>query len=138
MDADLSTVLDLARASSDLMRRIDRPLGSDHGVSLNDLRLLLALQASPNGRLRRVELAERLGITPSGVARQLGPLERIGVVDRERHATDARLALAVLTKAGDALATNGARTAADVAHTALGAWTDDDRATCAALLAKLG
>lgn len=68
--------------------------------------------------MQRVELADALGITPSGVARQLGPLERIGVVTREPHPKDARLALAVLTPAGDTLATDAAVTARRVAQQA--------------------
>ena len=41
--------------------------------------------APRTARLRRLDLAERLGITPSGVARQLAPLERRGLVGRESH-----------------------------------------------------
>jgi DNA-binding MarR family transcriptional regulator len=50
--------------------------------------------------MRRVELANRLGITASGVARQLAPLERRKIVTRESNPSDARLALVVLTDAG--------------------------------------
>ena len=50
--------------------------------------------------MRRVELANRLGVTTSGVARQLGQLERRGIVTRESNPVDARLALVVLTDAG--------------------------------------
>jgi DNA-binding MarR family transcriptional regulator len=58
------------------------------------------------------------------VARQLQPLERIGVVARESHPTDARLALVVLTPAGESLASDAAATAGEAA-----ARTFDDRWT---------
>ena len=58
------------------------------------------------------------------MARQLQPLERIRVVTRESHPTDARLAIVVLTEAGDQLATDAGRTAAEAAGRAL-----DDRWT---------
>lgn len=116
MDAALDTLLRLSHTTTAVVRDVDRSLGSLHGIGLSDLALLLALQASPHHRIRRVELAERLGVTPSGIARQLGPLERIGVVTRESHPKDARLALAVLTPAGDTLATDAAVTARQAAQ----------------------
>ena len=128
MDAALDTLLRLNRTTTQLVREVDRTLGSVHGVGLSDLALLLELQARPGGRMQRVELAECLGVTPSGVARQLGPLERIGVVTRESHPKDARLALAVLTPAGDTLATDAAVTARRVAQQAFdGRWAPPDQ-----------
>jgi DNA-binding MarR family transcriptional regulator len=134
--AALDLVARLATASGALDRAIDRPLSGSHGLGLNDLRLLLALEAAPGRRLSRVELAEQLGISASGVTRQLGPLERIGLVGRERHATDARLALAVLTEGGDQVARDAAATAAEAAEAALDRrWSSDEQAALRALLA---
>jgi DNA-binding MarR family transcriptional regulator len=136
MDAALDTLLRLSRTTAAVARQVDRSLGSMHGLGLSDLALLLELQASPDGRVRRVELADRLGITPSGVARQLGPLERIGVVTRESHPKDARLALAVLTPAGDTLATDAAVTARHTAQRVFDErWSSADQSALQALLA---
>jgi len=124
----LDDVIALAATADAIVKKVDRAISSYHGLSLSDLRLLLELQRSPDGRVRRVELAERLGVTPSGIARQLGPLERIGLVDRERHATDARLALVVLTATGDEMATNATATAQEAAEHALSTtWTAADQ-----------
>ena len=132
----LATVLDLALARTLVLRDVDASLGSHHGVSLSDLAILLELRDAPGQRLRRVELANRLGITPSGVARQLQPLERIGVVGRESHARDARLALVVLTDAGARIADDGQATAELAADQALEKhWNADEREQLGRLLA---
>ncbi|MGD0167390.1 MAG: MarR family transcriptional regulator [Gaiellaceae bacterium] len=96
----ISLVLDLALARTLVVRDLDHALGSHHGLGLSDLALLLELQSAPQRKMRRVELARRLGVTPSGVARQLAPLERRTIVARESNPSDARLALVVLTEAG--------------------------------------
>ena len=110
MTAALDTLFDLSLVRTKLAREVDNPL-SQHGISLADLAILRELQRAPAGKLRRSELAERLGVTTSGVARQLAPLERIGLVDRESHDRDARLALVVLTETGSRVATEALETA---------------------------
>jgi DNA-binding MarR family transcriptional regulator len=132
----LTTVLDLALARTLVLRDVDASLGGHHGVSLSDLAILLELRDAPGQRLRRVELANRLGITPSGVARQLQPLERIGVVGREPHARDARLALVVLTDAGARIADDAQATGQLAADRALEKhWSAEEREQLGALLA---
>jgi DNA-binding MarR family transcriptional regulator len=131
----LDTVLNLSLARSLVVRAVDADLGAFHGLSLGDLALLLELRAAPDGRLRRVDLASRLGITPSGVARQLAPLERIGLVDRETHARDARLALVVLTDAGTRLADEALPTAEHAAERVFGRlWSPSDQERLGRLL----
>jgi DNA-binding MarR family transcriptional regulator len=134
----LDTVLDLALARTLVLRHVDVPLGHHHGVSLSDLALLLELRAAPGEKLRRVDLASKLGITPSGVARQLAPLERIGLVGRESNPRDARLALVILTDAGRRVADEARATAEEAAEGALNAiWPAGDRKQLARLLAAV-
>lgn len=140
MDADdaLGLTLSLARLSGAVTRQIERPLAAYHGLSLGDLGLLLELQRA-GGRMHRGELAEHLGITASGVARQLQPLERIGVVGRESHPTDARLAIVVLTPAGEELADNARRTAGEAAVRVLGErWSPSRQERLAELVTNPG
>src|SRR5262245_40548709 len=99
----LRLCLDLARAWSILVRRLDGRLGSLHGLSFGDFAMLLQLGEAPEGRLRRVDLADRLGLTPSAVTRALIPLEKIGLVKREHDRNDARVGYALLTKNGERL-----------------------------------
>ena len=98
--------LRLARAHAVLVRRYDNALGSQHGISFSDFQLLNHLARAPGGRLRRVDLAERVGLTASGVTRTLLPLEKIGLVTREADPRDARVGFAAITAAGMELARN--------------------------------
>ncbi len=117
-NTNLNTVLDLSLTRTIVTRDVDAALGA-HGIALGDLALLLELYDAPGGKLRRAELANRLGVTPSGVARQLQPLERIGLVTRESHARDARLALVVLTDTGRRIAEEAQPTAEAAAERTL-------------------
>lgn len=102
-DNALDLCLHLARAEAALSRRFDHRLGSLHGLSFGDFTILLSLGRSSEGRLRRVELAAKLGLTASGVTRSLIPLEKIGLVTRQSDVRDARVGYAVLTPAGQEL-----------------------------------
>ncbi len=137
LDTALDTVLDLAFARTVIVRDVDATVAAHHGLGMSDLALLLELATTSDGRMRRVELARRLGITTSGVARQLGPLERIGVVGREASPGDARLVNVVLTPAGAELATNAARTATQAADRILSRiWSEKERRQLGTLVAQ--
>jgi DNA-binding MarR family transcriptional regulator len=134
----LSTALQLAYARTVIVRDVDMSLGGHHGLGLNDVALLLELHGAPGGRLRRLDLAERLGITPSGVARQLAPLERRGLVGRESHPDDARLAIVVLTDAGARVVVDVLPTAEEAATRVLGKiWNEAEQQQALALLAQV-
>ena len=125
--------LQLARADAAVRRRLEV-----QGLSLNDLAVLHHLLAAMDQRLQRIELAERLGMTPSGIARLLAPLEKLGYVTREPDPGDARRALVVLTDAG----MERTREALDVAEERAAMLLDrvlneQEQATLAALSARL-
>ena len=107
----LDICLRLARAQAVLIRRMDNALGSVHGLSFSDFQILLYLQRSPEGQLRRVDLAERLVLTASGVTRQLLPLEKTGLVSRQTNPRDARVGYAQITASGTKLLTHANKTA---------------------------
>ena len=65
--------------------------------------ILYHLERAPGTRLRRIDLAERLGLTASGVTRSLLPLEKLGLVSRQPDPRDARVGYALLTEAGQQL-----------------------------------
>jgi DNA-binding MarR family transcriptional regulator len=71
-----------------------------HGLTLNDYEVLLHLSWEDGHKLRRVDLAERVLLTASGITRLLDGLERSGYVTKGECESDARVTYAVLTEAG--------------------------------------
>ena len=92
----------LLRAHASITRRFNSQLVADHGLTLNDYEVLLHLSRAEGQRLRRVDLAERILLTPSGITRLLEGLERCGYVERASCASDARVTYAQLTEKGEA------------------------------------
>jgi DNA-binding MarR family transcriptional regulator len=90
----------LLRAHASTTRALSGELQTDHGLSLNDFEALLVLSRAEDGRLKRVELARRLILTPSGITRLLEGLEQAGLVRRTTCPTDLRVAYAELTPEG--------------------------------------
>jgi DNA-binding MarR family transcriptional regulator len=129
--------LRLARAHAVLMRRFDSALGSHHGISFGDFQVLDHLSRAPGGRLRRVDLAERLGLTASGVTRTLLPLEKIGLVTREPDPRDARVGYAAVTATGRELMTNATDVVDLVSRDALRGADADQLAALSALLGQV-
>ena len=92
----------LLRAHASSTRRFNAQLVAEHGLTLNDYEVLLHLSHADGKRLRRVDLAERILLTPSGITRLLEGLERGGYVERASCASDARVTYAQLTDDGEA------------------------------------
>ncbi|HKP19304.1 MAG TPA: MarR family transcriptional regulator [Gaiellaceae bacterium] len=99
----------LLRAHAALTRELSARLVTDHGLSVNDYEALLHLSREDGG-MRRVDLAERLVLTPSGVTRLLDGLERDGWVRKGECESDARVTYAVLTDEGRELLERAGRT----------------------------
>jgi len=134
----LNAVLRLIRAQSNLQNRFAAELGGVHGLSVNELMLLMHLDQAAGGRLRRVDLAERLDLSQSGVTRMLAPMEKIGWVDRAEDPRDGRVGYVMLTPAGRRLAKDGAKTLTQQATSLFGdLWTDKELETLARLLGRL-
>lgn len=90
----------LIRGQSTAVRVINAQLVADHGLTINDFECLLLLSRADDRRMRRVDLAEQLILTASGVTRLLDGLEKEGWVDRAACASDRRVTYAVLTDEG--------------------------------------
>ncbi|NNE75026.1 MAG: winged helix-turn-helix transcriptional regulator [Acidimicrobiales bacterium] len=96
-------LLAIAAAWARLERRLDTTLSNIKGITFTEYRMLRYIAASPAGAASRVEVAEALGRTPSGITRALRPLEKLGFVETHKSERDARLALASLTAQGQEL-----------------------------------
>lgn len=90
----------LLRAHAAITRSFNAQLQAEHGLTINDFEALLLLAHAPDSKLKRVELAERLQLTPSGVTRMLDGLQAAGWVEKGACESDARVTYAVLTAAG--------------------------------------
>ena len=111
----LKFCLALTKMTGDMIRRMDGKLGALHGLSFVDFTVLQELSGQPHGKLRRVDLAEKLGVTQSAITRILIPLEKIGLVTREQDPRDARVGYAAITKTGRRICREALETADDLA-----------------------
>ena len=89
------------RAHAALTRALSADLVAEHGLTINDYEVLLHLQRAPEQMMRRVDLAERVLLTASGITRLLEGLEGAGLVERADCPTDRRVVYAKLTEAGE-------------------------------------
>lgn len=129
----------LLRAYAAMTRELNAQLISDHELTISDYEVLLRLARAPEQRMRRVDLAEQVLLTASGVTRLLDGLERSGLVERGSCDTDRRVVYAVLTAEGlskfrDASASHVAQIDALFAARLDG----EDLAGLTALLSRLG
>src|SRR6185295_1624837 len=133
---ELELFLALARAYATATRRFDGRLGAWHGIGFADFAILLQLHRAPERQLRRVDLAEQLGLTASAVTRALIPLEKIGLVSRKADPNDARVSYATMTAAGRRVLEEALESAAAISREIVG----EDAALvpdCAAFLAGM-
>jgi DNA-binding MarR family transcriptional regulator len=98
----LDSWVSFLRAHAAITRELSAQLQREHGLTLNDYEVLLHLSHAEGARLRRVDLAESVLLTASGITRLLEGLERGGYVCKEHCVSDARVTYAKLTEAGSA------------------------------------
>jgi DNA-binding MarR family transcriptional regulator len=96
----LTAWIRLLRAHSALTRELDARLDAAHGLSLRDYDVLVQLYFAPGRRMRRVDIARTVILSPSGITRLLEGLERAGWVAKHHCESDARVTWAVLTEEG--------------------------------------
>jgi DNA-binding MarR family transcriptional regulator len=83
-----------------ITRELSAQLQHEHGLTLSDYEVLLRLKNTENGMMRRVDLAEQVLLTASGITRLLEGLERAGYVRKETCSSDARVSYAKITDEG--------------------------------------
>lgn len=105
MKTTIPFLFSLVKTNAILARRL-----SVHGLAFSDFMILFYLNEAPENRLRRIDLADKLGLTASGITRMLLPLEKLGIIERNLDDADARARYAALTKAGKNLLKDAAAT----------------------------
>jgi len=132
----LKTLMNLAKVQAVMSRRFDRL--NMHGIGFNDFIILYLLQQSADGKMRRIDLADKIGLTASGVTRMLLPMEKTGLVTREANERDARVSYVVLTPGGRQLFEDAEKTANALALEIIPARKSKDIAPLTDILIKLG
>jgi DNA-binding MarR family transcriptional regulator len=89
--------LNLAKLQAVISRRLDSGLG---GLGFNEFIILYHLSQAKDEKLRRIDLAEKVGLTASGVTRILLPMEKVGFVKSGENEQDARVRFVKLAAGG--------------------------------------
>jgi DNA-binding MarR family transcriptional regulator len=90
----------MLRAHACLFKRLDAALESAHHLPISSFEVLQRLDEAPGGRMRMCELAERAGLSRSGLTRLVDRLERDGLLERCSCSNDGRGAFACITGEG--------------------------------------
>src|SRR4029450_5986514 len=93
---------DLHLADAVICEALNEQLAEKAGCSLIEHDLLAWLAAAPGKRLRMLDLATHLRVTPGGLTRIIDRLVERGWIQRDRPADNRREVYATLTKAGGA------------------------------------
>lgn len=86
--------------TASLTRKMDASLASIHGIGFLEYIVLHRLINAPGNAMRRIDLANAICRTASGVTRMLSPMEKIGLVEKGDNPRDARVSLIKITKTG--------------------------------------
>ena len=130
--------INLLRAHAVTTRRFNAELLAAHGLTINDFDVLAQLARAPEQALKRVDLSERVLLTPSGITRLLKGLEQAGYVSNRPCAEDARVTYAVLTPKGEQKLAEAREThVADVREVFSELFSQDELAVLAELLERI-
>lgn len=77
ISAELLLLVNINKLQSVIARKFDSL--SVHGLGFNDFVILHVLNSSVESKMRRIDLADKIGLTASGVTRLLNPLEKQGL-----------------------------------------------------------
>jgi DNA-binding MarR family transcriptional regulator len=97
LSESLQLYLQLSQLMTKQARRFNPGLD---GIGWNELSIVLLLSQAPQYKMRRVDLAEKMGLTASGITRLLLPMEKLGLVQRESSEHDGRVSYVVITESG--------------------------------------
>ena len=112
ISTELLLLININKLQSVIARKFDSL--SVHGLGFNDFAILYILNSSSENKMRRIDLAEKIGLTASGVTRLLNPMEKIGLVTRETNERDARVSYVVITSTGKKILEDALPTAENI------------------------
>ena len=132
----LDLVLQSALLWSAMVKKADQQL-SVHGISFSEFCILHRLFQAPQQRLSRIELANAVGLSASGITRLLQPMEKIQLVEKEQNARDARVSLVKLSDTGLQIYLDAKQSCSTFAGQFTSPLTVRQQETLAELLARL-
>jgi MarR family 2-MHQ and catechol resistance regulon transcriptional repressor len=128
----------LLGAHASLTRELSAALLATHGLTINDYGCLLLLSRAPEG-MRRIDLANELQLSPSGITRLLDRLEDQGLVGKGECKEDARVSYAILTDAGlTKLKEAAPQHVGDIERRFASVLSEEEMGTLVELLGRLG
>lgn len=133
---ELLLLMNINKLQSIMVRKFDSL--SAHGLGFNDFVILYILSQSSESKMRRIDLAEKVGVTASGITRLLNPLEKIGWVARETNERDARVSYVVITANGKRIVEEAQATAEHTAKNIISSKKNKVLQTATELLFELG
>ena len=129
----------LATAYATLTRELSASLVADHGLTINDYGCLLLLSRAGDEGMRRIDLANELRLSPSGITRLLDRLEDQGLVGKGACKEDARVSYAILTDTGlEKLKAAAPGHVKDIDRQLADVLDEDEMRTLTELLGKIG
>jgi len=99
MSKNIELLLSLTSMYTSVFKNIDRHL-SVHGISLSEFLVMYQLSLVSNHTVRRIDLAESVGMSASGITRLLNPMEKLKLVEKEQNPRDARVSFVKLSDVG--------------------------------------
>lgn len=133
----IEIALNLVNKTSLIVKRLDSTLGSIHGIGLTEYLVLNALSSIPTQSLRRIDIAESLGKTASGITRVLLPMEKTGLIIKETKERDGRVSLVKITDAGTTTFQDANTTMQQQCIQIFGNWNDKENKLMINLLNKI-
>ena len=134
----LESWVSFLRAHAAITRQLNADLLNAHGLTLSDYEVLLRLANAENQMMRRVDLAQSVLLTASGITRLLDGLEQSGCVEKVKCDSDARVSYAKLTPGGMLKLREAAGThLAGIEELFTGRFSDEELERLADLLSRL-
>ena len=135
MEPRFELLLALNALQTDMLKTINRRLV--HGLSFSEFLAMYRLSQAPSKAMRRIELAESVGLSASGVTRLLAPMEKLGLVEKEPNPRDARVSLVKLSGPGEAVLADALASVMETAGSFFGPLEDEETDRLLATVSRL-
>lgn len=129
-------IISMATLQAHLLKKIDLQL-SVHGISFTEFLILHHLSRAPKRTMRRIDLAEKVGLSASGVTRLVNPMEKNHLVQKKSNPRDARVSLVELSETGTNIFREAWTSFQLIANSILNPLNDKQTETLSMLINKL-